>query len=98
MASEAVMRDADLRYVLDSEPGIRRMRRRGTFEYLLPDGEPVRDAATLQRIKLLAVPPAWEPPRGTAISRLRAGISEAESSTATIRVGVKFGTSRSLAA
>lgn len=52
--------EAGLRYVSDSEPGIRRRRRRGKFEYLLPNGEPVTDAATLQRIKLLAVPPAWE--------------------------------------
>ncbi|MEV0238226.1 DNA topoisomerase IB [Nonomuraea sp. NPDC050786] len=42
-----------------SEPGIARKRRGRGFSYLGPDGRPVRDRATLDRIKALAVPPAW---------------------------------------
>jgi len=53
-------RDAGLHYVTDSAPGIRRKRTRGGFRYILPSGDPVTDPAVLQRIKLLAVPPAWE--------------------------------------
>jgi DNA topoisomerase-1 len=59
LAIEAT-REAGLRYVSDSGPGIRRRQRRGKFEYILPAGGRVTDPATLQRIKLLAVPPAWE--------------------------------------
>ncbi len=40
-------------------PGIRRRRRGGSFFYLWPDGERVKDAATLQRIADLKIPPAW---------------------------------------
>jgi DNA topoisomerase I len=49
-----------LAWVTDSEPGIRRRRRGAGFVYLLPTGKPVRDEALLQRIRRLAVPPAYE--------------------------------------
>lgn len=52
-------RIAGLRYFLDDRPGIRRVRGRGGFRYLDPDGKPVKDAATLARIRSLAVPPGW---------------------------------------
>ncbi|MEV0378677.1 DNA topoisomerase IB [Nonomuraea sp. NPDC050643] len=42
-----------------SEPGISRRRRGRGFSYAGPDGKPVRDPATLERIKALAIPPAW---------------------------------------
>jgi DNA topoisomerase IB len=42
-----------------SEPGIARRRRGRGFSYEQPDGRPVRDRATLERIKALAIPPAW---------------------------------------
>ncbi|BAL95822.1 DNA topoisomerase IB [Rubrivivax gelatinosus] len=42
------------------DPGIRRLRRRGGFAYVDADGRPVRDAATLERIRRLVLPPAWE--------------------------------------
>lgn len=42
-----------------SEPGIARRRRGRGFGYIGPDGRPVRDHATLARIKSLAIPPAW---------------------------------------
>lgn len=52
-------RAAGLRYTTDLEPGITRRRAGKGFAYRGPDGEPVRDAATLARIKALAIPPAW---------------------------------------
>lgn len=48
-----------LRYVDDTEPGIRRRRCGSGFAYLLPDGSPVRDPETLARIRALAIPPAY---------------------------------------
>jgi DNA topoisomerase-1 len=50
---------AGLRYVSDAAPGIRRRRSGKSFAYLGVDGKPVRDAATLGRIRSLAIPPAW---------------------------------------
>jgi DNA topoisomerase I len=52
-------REAGLRYVSDSRPGIGRRRRGKGFEYIGPGGETVRDPETLARIRSLAVPPAW---------------------------------------
>jgi DNA topoisomerase-1 len=50
---------AGLRYVHDDRPGIRRVRRGKGFRYLAPDGSVARDPETLQRIRSLAIPPAW---------------------------------------
>jgi len=50
---------ARLRYVSDSGPGLRRVRKGRGFGYLMPDGGPVRDVQTLARIRSLAIPPAW---------------------------------------
>ena len=58
-ANQASARAAGLRYVSDAAPGIARRRARAGFRYLDADGRPVRDAATLGRIRALAVPPAW---------------------------------------
>jgi DNA topoisomerase-1 len=52
-------RAADLAYVSDSAPGIRRVRSGRGFRYVGPDGGPLRDPRELQRIRALAVPPAW---------------------------------------
>jgi DNA topoisomerase-1 len=52
--------EAGLRYVSDSRPGIQRRRAGRGFTYLGPDGKRITDQATLDRIKSLAVPPAWE--------------------------------------
>lgn len=41
-------------------PGLRRIRRGRGFSYQHPDGTPVTDEATLQRIKDLVIPPAWK--------------------------------------
>jgi len=51
--------DAGLRYVSDEDPGISRRRIGLRFSYRLPKGGPVKDAATLRRVRSLAVPPAW---------------------------------------
>ncbi len=52
-------RSAGLRYVSDHAPGIRRRRAGKWFSYVGADGRTIRDAATLRRIKALAIPPAW---------------------------------------
>jgi DNA topoisomerase I len=46
-------------YVSDTEPGIRRKRRGRSFEYLGSNGRPVTAARTLDRIRRLAIPPAY---------------------------------------
>ena len=50
---------AALRYGSDRGPGIRRERAGRGFGYVGPDGRRVRDRATLERIRALAIPPAW---------------------------------------
>jgi DNA topoisomerase-1 len=50
---------AGLLYVSDEEPGIRRKKSGKGFTYLKPDGAKVADKATLDRIKSLAIPPAY---------------------------------------
>jgi DNA topoisomerase-1 len=52
-------RAAGLRYVTDDEPGIRRKKRGKGFTYTDPQGGTVKDAKTLERIRKLAIPPAW---------------------------------------
>ena len=49
-----------LTYVNDSEPGITRKPARSTgFNYTGPDGKPIKDEETLDRIRKLAIPPAY---------------------------------------
>ena len=61
MLEAAAMAHANgLVYVVDSDPGIRRVRRGKSFAYVGPDARPVTDAATLERIAKLAIPPAYE--------------------------------------
>jgi len=50
---------AGLRYVGDDGPGISRQRRGRGFRYIDSRGRPVTDEPTLERIRALAVPPAW---------------------------------------
>jgi DNA topoisomerase-1 len=52
-------RQAGLRYVSDTMPGITRRRAGKAFSYRSPDGRPIQDRAELARLKRLAVPPAW---------------------------------------
>jgi DNA topoisomerase-1 len=51
---------AGLRYVSDGAPGIARRRTGAGFRYADADGALVRDKAVLERIRKLAIPPAWE--------------------------------------
>jgi DNA topoisomerase-1 len=50
---------AGLLYVSDEEPGIRRKKSGKGFTYVKPDGSKVEDKATLDRIRSLAIPPAY---------------------------------------
>ena len=52
-------RDASLRYVSDEQPGIRRVAAKSGFRYLDAAGKTVRDHETLDRIRALAIPPAY---------------------------------------
>ena len=49
---------ADLRYVSDKQPGIQRIKKGQGFVYIYDD-KPLTDEAQLERIKKLAIPPAW---------------------------------------
>ena len=52
---------AGLRYVNDLRtPGISRIGRQNRFRYVGPDGRTIGDRAELQRIRALAIPPAWK--------------------------------------
>jgi len=46
-------------YVSDTSPGLRRLRRGKGFVYCLPDGQVLRDAEHISRIRRLAIPPAY---------------------------------------
>ena len=49
---------ADLVYVNDKDPGIERKKKGDGFTYSF-NGKPVKDKKELDRIKKLAIPPAW---------------------------------------
>jgi DNA topoisomerase I len=51
---------ADLVYVCDTAPGIRRSRCGGGFRYFGADGAPVNGDAERARIRSLGIPPAWD--------------------------------------
>ena len=51
---------ARLRRVDCSGPGIRRRRRGKGFEYLDEDGNRITEPSVLERVRELAIPPAWE--------------------------------------
>ena len=50
---------ARLRYVTDQEPGFTRRRHRDGFDYLDTQGRPITDEKVLDRIRSLAIPPAY---------------------------------------
>lgn len=50
---------AGLRYVTDAKPGIRRKRVGKHFSYIGLDGKAIHDQKELERIRSLAIPPAW---------------------------------------
>jgi DNA topoisomerase-1 len=51
---------AGLRYVSDCSPGIHRRRAGAGFVYLSSTKQLIRDTSTLNRIRSLAIPPAWK--------------------------------------
>jgi len=57
--AEADVHAAGLTYVSDLDPGSRRRKAGLGFNCGGADGKPVTDAATLDRIRKLAIPPAW---------------------------------------
>ena len=56
---EASAKAVKLRYVSDGDKGITRIRKGDKFEYHYND-EKITDSETLDRIKKLVIPPAWE--------------------------------------
>jgi DNA topoisomerase-1 len=50
---------AGLRYVSDTMPGIRRKKAGSGFTYVGTDGKTIKDSAALNRIRSLAIPPAY---------------------------------------
>lgn len=59
MDSQTAAREAGLRYVDDRLPGIGRRRRGAHFAYFYADNSPVRDRREIERIRALAIPPAY---------------------------------------
>lgn len=55
----SVAKQAGLRYVTDALPGIRREGQPGRFRYIDRLGRVLRDRDALDRIRALAIPPAW---------------------------------------
>jgi DNA topoisomerase-1 len=58
-ASTADVKSAGLAYVSDLDPGLSRQKASGGFTYRRPDGRSVTDEPSLDRIRKLAIPPAW---------------------------------------
>lgn len=56
---ELVAAKAGLHYVSDAKPGIQRRRHGSGFLFVTERGKQIRDTQTLDRIKALAIPPAW---------------------------------------
>ncbi|WP_232631497.1 DNA topoisomerase IB [Methylobacterium sp. Leaf118] len=52
-------REVGLRYVDDTKPGLRRKRSGKGFRYLDAKGAPIRNAKVIERLKSLAIPPAY---------------------------------------
>ena len=53
-------KEAGLYYASDADAGLTRVKSGRAFAYRGMDGLPVRDRATLERIRSLAIPPAWQ--------------------------------------
>lgn len=56
---QEVAESSGLRYVSDDQPGITRRRHGQGFTYLDRNGETIRDRKLRDRLKALAIPPAW---------------------------------------
>ena len=51
---------AGLHYTTDARPGLRRVKRGSSFQYVDQHGKAVRSAPELSRIRSLVIPPAWK--------------------------------------
>ena len=58
-SSRLAAREAGLRYATDEVPGFSRRRRGKGFSYLDRDGNVIRDAEVVSRIRSIVIPPAW---------------------------------------
>jgi DNA topoisomerase I len=56
---QQIARESGLRYMTDEKPGIGRKKAGTGFSYIGLDGKPIRDKQEIERIKSLAIPPAW---------------------------------------
>ncbi len=56
----AFAKEVGLQYVTDNIPGIKRINKKGSFIYIDTSGNEISDEKTLERIKQLRIPPAWE--------------------------------------
>jgi DNA topoisomerase-1 len=59
LEAERHAKASGLIYVSDAQPGIRRRRAGKGFKYLGPDGRLIKDSTVLDRIRRLAIPPAY---------------------------------------
>jgi DNA topoisomerase-1 len=60
LAADLAANQIGLRWVCDNMPGIRRTSTRAGFSYVGPRGKRLRSPTDLQRIKSLAIPPAYQ--------------------------------------
>ena len=60
LQNEAIAEAAGLVYVHEDDPGIRREKAGTGFDYYYPNGRPVKDPAVIDRIRHLAIPPAYK--------------------------------------
>ncbi|HEY0897203.1 MAG TPA: DNA topoisomerase IB, partial [Sphingobacteriaceae bacterium] len=60
LETEELLAETGLVYTNDSQPGITRLKTQAGFAYSDSRGNPVTHPKTLERIKKLAIPPAWE--------------------------------------
>ena len=58
-SNQDVAEAAGLIYVHEDDPGITRVKTEAGFDYVDPKGRPVADEKTLNRIRALAIPPAY---------------------------------------
>lgn len=58
--TEILLDENNLIYVTDSTPGISREVVKDGYRYLNPKGEEITDLRTLERIRKLVLPPAWQ--------------------------------------
>lgn len=57
--AKIVAKEAHLRYVTDTRPGIQRKRSGKGFTYIGLDGQPIKDRQERERLDKIGIPPAW---------------------------------------